>query len=418
MLFTKPIQEITYEDIINFCSEGHLEGSILEYKSQLPDNDKIAKSLSAFANTYGGIFIVGVNAPCGKPEPPFEGFDFDPAMKYEEKIESICLAHIKEPIFPEIHVCEPVDSKTFIVVRVAESPLTPHRVANNTRVYVRTGQSSTPNEEADWGKIEWLASRREKSIELRERLKQEADQYFFNACKLKKVNLDDKKAYFATLSLKLVPLFPQNPLTEYSKLENIGNVLQIRTAHHTFPRPNLYQLPLIQNGIHKLEMQGEDSGNPLHGLVFRYVYLNSFGVYSYKEDIGETKKKDDEQELKVLNFYRIVTDVLLFLVSAVNFYKEIGFFGNLQFEAGLKGALGTNLIHPLANEQFILDNENAILKIASDNLLWSREMNSAKLTNEAVDIAVSIIHEIAWSLGVRHYTSDRIREVVKSYQVR
>jgi hypothetical protein len=411
MLFTKPIQEITYEDIVNFCGEDHLEGSILEYKSQLPDNDKIAKSLSAFANTYGGVFIVGVNAPSGKPEPPFEGFDFDPAMKYEEKIESICLAHIKEPIFPEIHVCEPVDNKTFIVVRIAESPLTPHRVANNTRVYVRTGQSSTPNEEADWGKIEWLASRREKSIELRERLKQEADQYFLNACKLKGVNLNDKKAYFATLSLKLIPLFPQTPIIDFSRLESIGNVIDVNHFQH-FPAMSLYKPPLIRQGIHKLEFLGGEDNQPNHGKSFKYIYLNSFGVYSFKEDIGKVVKPEGQTDVKIIKLSRIMTDVHYFLLSAIQFYKEIGYFGNLQFKIEIEGALGVNLYNPLAS-QYNGDIDLG-LKVTSDQLQWERETNLPQLVDNTVEVSASLIHDIIWSLGIRGYDQDRIRESIRA----
>ncbi len=144
MLFSKSINDISYEDVVSFCGQGHKESSILEYKREFPgNNETLAKTIAAFANTYGGILIIGVDAPAGEPVAPFEGIAFDSTLKYEEKVEGICLAHIKEPVFPEIRVCPPHNNKTFIVIRIQqESPIAPHRIASNTRIYVRTGLGS------------------------------------------------------------------------------------------------------------------------------------------------------------------------------------------------------------------------------------------------------------------------------------
>ena len=190
MLHTKRINEIAYQDVVDFCDAAHEEGFILEYKRDFEklSNEKLAKTVAAFANTYGGVLIMGVNAPKGKPVAPFDGFTVDPAVKYEEKIESVVLSHLKEPVFPEVRVCDPVNGKTFIVVRVAESHLTPHRVAHNTKIYVRTGQSSTPNAEATWDKIEWLTTRRKKSEDFRELLIDESERYFRDGCQLPRAN--------------------------------------------------------------------------------------------------------------------------------------------------------------------------------------------------------------------------------------
>jgi hypothetical protein len=91
------------------------------------------------------------------------------------------LSHIKEPVFPEIHICGVGNGRTFILLCVAESYLTPHRTANNSKIYIRTRQSRTPNAEATWDKIEWLASRPKKSEEFRDFLIKEAETYYQEA---------------------------------------------------------------------------------------------------------------------------------------------------------------------------------------------------------------------------------------------
>ena len=55
-MFTKPIDEITFEDVESFC-EKWTEAERVEYKQEIKH---IPKIVSSFANTLGGIFIIGV----------------------------------------------------------------------------------------------------------------------------------------------------------------------------------------------------------------------------------------------------------------------------------------------------------------------------------------------------------------------
>jgi len=99
MLYTKPINDITFQDVLDFCEQKTPENFRLDYKKVLPSNEKLAKLIAAFANTYGGVIVVGINAPKGIPNNPFEGIDYDENMKYEERIQSIIISHINEPVF-------------------------------------------------------------------------------------------------------------------------------------------------------------------------------------------------------------------------------------------------------------------------------------------------------------------------------
>ncbi|PIS15926.1 hypothetical protein COT62_01100 [Candidatus Roizmanbacteria bacterium CG09_land_8_20_14_0_10_41_9] len=418
MIYTKPINEITYQDVVDFCNEGHSEGFILEYKrdfTSLP-NEKIAKTVAAFANTYGGVLIVGVDAPSGKPVAPFEGFVFDPSMKYEEKIESVVLSHIKEPVFPEVKVCDPVNGKTFIVVRVAESYLTPHRVSDNTKIYVRTGQSSTPNEEAAYDKIEWLIARRKKSEEFRELLIQEGERYFKDACKLWNIRPEDKDPYFAIFSIRITPLFPQNPLIPFKNLDNIENDITVH-GRHSFP-PHLYDSDPVQNGIQKLYIMRDNAKEPAHGKAFEYTYLNAFGLYLYKHDIGDVderivKKPDGSEEkikTKSMNFYYISSILHQFLASAILFYQKLGYWGTVQITVELTNALGVRMVHPLRG---VIYEGDEVLLVPSDHLKWEKKVGVHFLKERMRDVVVEIVDAAAWSLGVRYFTEERIRKNLK-----
>ena len=76
MLFLKPRNLLTVEDIRRFCHSFD-EGFRVEYKSSLDQNVRKAlpKIISSFANSYGGVLILGVRTDQGSPVEPIEGFD-------------------------------------------------------------------------------------------------------------------------------------------------------------------------------------------------------------------------------------------------------------------------------------------------------------------------------------------------------
>ena len=135
MLFPKPISNLEHQDVEEFCSR-FTENIRVEYKSTFDQNvkKKLPRVVSAFANAYGGVLIVGVNASNGIPEKPIEGINFaDPEPRLT--LENIC----RENIFPEVPVYSKlvqssVVGKAFLVVEVNESPKAPHAIENSTQV--------------------------------------------------------------------------------------------------------------------------------------------------------------------------------------------------------------------------------------------------------------------------------------------
>src|ERR1035437_4508057 len=140
MLFSKPIGETTFEDIEEFCRRFH-EGLRVEYKSTFDQNvrKKLPRVVSSFANSYGGILIVGINAKDGIPQEPFDGILFED-REPRLTVENTC----RQGIFPEVTIYQKlvpsrVPRNAFLVVQTNESPKAPHAIENSTLVYVRTG---------------------------------------------------------------------------------------------------------------------------------------------------------------------------------------------------------------------------------------------------------------------------------------
>src|SRR5437016_4358660 len=58
-VWTKSIESIVWQDVLDFLALRLPEGSRLDYKGDLPAN--IEKHLAAFANTQGGLLLIGVD---------------------------------------------------------------------------------------------------------------------------------------------------------------------------------------------------------------------------------------------------------------------------------------------------------------------------------------------------------------------
>ena len=103
-MFTKPIDNITFEDVKDFCREFP-EGIRVEYKQEIESiKNNIPKIVSSFANELGGIFIIGVEADqknnCVKSIP-----GIPPRNGIEEQILQGALTGIYPPVIPENPWC-------------------------------------------------------------------------------------------------------------------------------------------------------------------------------------------------------------------------------------------------------------------------------------------------------------------------
>ncbi len=161
MLFSKRISQLTFEDVEAFCERFH-ENTRVEYKSTFDDNvkNKLPRVMSSFANSYGGILIIGVCASAGVAQQPVEGTAFlerEPGLT----VQNIC----RDGIFPDVpldtsFVPSRVQGKAFLVVQVSESPKAPHAIENSTQVYVRTEGGTKKTSLADIARIERMLLRR------------------------------------------------------------------------------------------------------------------------------------------------------------------------------------------------------------------------------------------------------------------
>jgi hypothetical protein len=203
-IWTKSIDQITFEDVERFCTTTPKprEGPRLDFKSNTPS--KFENILSAFANTLGGIVILGV-AGDKRNEPVWPPAGVPDRPGISEQITQIGRDAIYPPLFPEISSNLPnphAPGTGVVVIRVHESPDAPHAVDGGRAIYERTEDVGTRIKPSHIDRIKHLLDRRERVVEQRRALIDAAIQRAKRHC----------PTDFAMRWASSIPLYPHGPL--------------------------------------------------------------------------------------------------------------------------------------------------------------------------------------------------------------
>ncbi len=189
-LFKMDLDNITFPDIESFTgihspeNERPPEGIRLDYKADMPDD--IGKTVTAFANTYGGIIMLGVDEAEYSPHSKKQKQNIPKAIPGIIKggdIKSRITNMIVNTVYPRPYfsISRPVEipaltGKAVVVIRVEESWTTPHMFIkdNKNEIRIRVNDNNFP---ASLHEIERLFERR-KSRE--HQLSESISEHFFD----------------------------------------------------------------------------------------------------------------------------------------------------------------------------------------------------------------------------------------------
>ena len=134
-MITKNFDEINESDLQSLIANAIKEGRTIEYKQALPgtsDNDKkeFLADVSSFANASGGDLIYGIseNKDTGEPEQA-NGLDISNTDEEIRRLDSIIRDGLQPRLpFVSIRAIDLSNSKVALIMRVAKSWTSPHRV--------------------------------------------------------------------------------------------------------------------------------------------------------------------------------------------------------------------------------------------------------------------------------------------------
>lgn len=169
--FLVGIRELQASDLCRLKDVA--EGWHVEYKAEVPNAKSIAKSISAFANQYGGWLFFGIAAKPGGDNTPlsYPGVPVTDWPQLQECISSAVTSHLSHaPLFevraiqgpsPDIQL---PPNRAIVVVHVQRGLDAPY-VHSSGRIYRRVADQSDPKPEADRSALDLLWARRDRAQE-------------------------------------------------------------------------------------------------------------------------------------------------------------------------------------------------------------------------------------------------------------
>lgn len=386
MLYRKPIGEITWEDVVEFCEQQIPEGGYLDYKEDFPS--KLEKTIAALANTLGGLILIGVEEDQeNKPVLPVKGIEFKRGLS--ERITNIILTNIAPPIFPEIQVCLNSDkSRAIIVIRIHPSEHTPHAISSNTQVYLRTGNRNKPESLAGVDQIEWLSEKRQKSVTLRQQLSQEAERRFRRQYGRRFLGSagSDSIMLKGLFTLSLCPLYPKDYFCNPPELNQVVSDLFVRDYFRTddfFPITRHRNGEIVKNGITLVFLEKD---------MAYYTELNSFGLYYYRQILQSRYKPPGNQDIMmIMRATEMFARLDEFIDSGNKFYKNLSYYGPLRFEMELDSILDYALgPYP----------EQDLLYSLEDQIHFDENLLAGTLEERKFELIYGAVRRIGWAFGL------------------
>jgi hypothetical protein len=239
-IYSKSLAQISTEDLGELLAEPAIENVRLEFKSQLPEKEELVKKLSSFANTYGGLLLIGAaDAESDGKLSGLPGVEAIPGMK--QKIVQWCFNRISPPLDVDVSdgiPCPMNQSRVCYVIKVPESELAPHFLNGRRGIYIRTNEYSQLFEPrlATLDEILHLVERRKPIVDRRLRLRDRARARFDRFAESFYAELGKAETVGAHFLLYVAPRYPSEPLFEAHQLLKRVRSLIIPWRQVGFPR--------------------------------------------------------------------------------------------------------------------------------------------------------------------------------------
>lgn len=372
-MFTKPIDEIIFEDVEVFCEEW-TEGVRVEYKSDINLKRHIPKIVSSFANTHGGIFLIGVEADqTNNQVTSIPGIPQRNGI--EEQIQQSALTGIYPGVIPEIKVVDVPDSKNVIVVvRVDESVQAPHAIQNSTRVYIRTGSITEPYELSDMDRISHMLKRREDSQVIAEQILQRINQRASR-------NMDMNEV---TLTVIAQPIFPYRPVISTS---------------------DIYGLPNMEPWPPRRVAGGVFCSNQEN-----FLELNEYGIVFHRTNLGCFNEGSIE-------YGKFIQHIDYLISNARGLYRKCKYIGNIEVTAQLLDVYGKDLIDNVNRNHGwrITDNIPDGSKCFDRRVFASQQCLPSDLekAEKRVEIIEKLTYQLIWAFNIP-INDPHVRERVRN----
>lgn len=295
-MIPKRFEDIEFSDLEALLNNQVAEGKTIEYKEIIPSNAdsdkaKFLAGVSAFANTIGGDFLIGIKAKDGIPT-KLSGLTLTDSELDAEilRLEQM-LQNSLEPRLPSFSIKDDLKSPTgenFILIRVNRSWIAPHKVKVNEKFYGRNSKGKYPLDVSELRTAFMLTE------QLSERIKN------FRSERIHKIQNNDETPVLLNeggkIVLHLLPLsaFATSVIYDISELNKKIQFGPISSSSWD-KRINL-------DGI--VVSRKFDSNTNSYTQVFRNGCIEAVNCLSWNDDDQDySARYDEEQIIKALSEY-------------------------------------------------------------------------------------------------------------------
>ena len=410
-MFTKPLEEIEFADVEEFCRQCP-EGERVEYTEVMPTGGKKTKNIptlvSAFANTSGGILIIGVKTDeNNKAILPIEGIPSQRGI--EEQIAQSSSMGIYPSVNPEVRIVPDVPNcpdNVVVVVRVSKSQLAPHATDSFTKVYIRVGSTTLL---ASIDKIEQMWKRRETSSETNEESGEVRNRIFRQI----QERIDSK---WSTLS----------PIFTVSACPAVLDIPLIPTfelyAYMRTQCSNPHSLALFNDSAIDFGTWQVPGGVCFIGAKVNLLYreINEYGIVYHAEELHRSKYEafhgpEDDEENQYLELNDFVGNIYKLIAVAKDFYGTCQYTGNIEITAQLRNVLGERIMFgrephytPIHRRQSLQPEISACIQCCARDLLEF---------DKSSGFIVELVGKLLWGFNAIDDTwEDIVRERIDRWQ--
>lgn len=410
-ILNKPIKSFNFDDIVEFCRQGHIEGLQLDYKKKLPAKG-LAKHFAAFSNTRGGVIIIGVEEEekTGIPKAwegvKNEGKLIDRIHQFAANVEPL-------PLY-EVHVTDEKNGKIFLLVRIFEGDRTPYYVQNDANLWVRTGNISNSIDIASPDAAELLFGKKEKAKVAREVWIKRTHEVY----QVSLVRAEEERKRMITSQ--------KEELKYYQKVLGFDSALCTIIVQPFHPAKALITPQEIKSSLGKITVQSRslnefpplDMGPIPDGLLkFEWGHCNGYIKCSQIYANGLVYNLSDvlwinEVGNKIIWISHIVQNLFIVLKAASNFYRLAGYQGGLVGILSLENTKSSLLkrLSPTGWSRYGEDKQSLL-----PTYRWDFELDTVLLNHNKnfQDFYINKIKDIYWSLGYEPDGDDFYRAYLK-----
>jgi hypothetical protein len=342
--YTTPISRLTEADLLELVTDNAVENLRLEFKSEVPKEDQTVKKLSSFANTYGGIIVVGAEEKDGRIT-KLSGVPLEPG--YKQTLANWCFIKFNPPLTAEFS--EPIklaNGQYCYVISVPESEAGPHFINGRKGVWIRTDEFTNRSraELANENEFRALLDRRRAVRERRDFNMRRAQERFDTHVSNRHTDMGGHVGGIGPiLELCVTPRFPARALCHQGDLQE-------HLSRATF---NWRGTQFLSNRSRPI--------TAYESLIIR-DRLGAGGTSMFSVDVWGTcfyatqiaVEAQNVAGVSVTGIHRTSVNgfVVAFLLHAAKVLKSLGYFGSLVVHVGLKSIRGIHWLYGTGSTVF------------------------------------------------------------------